>query len=205
MEIPFSDACERNKEPILEVLKQVIKPQHQSLLEIGSGTGQHAQFLAPFFPHVAWRPTDRNEVLPGLHQRFKNNHIKNLLPAQKFQVGVDDIPKFTYDIIFTANTFHIMAWKECKTLMKLMGHRLQEHGKVVIYGPFNYEGKFTSPSNEEFDQYLRAQDPASGIRAFEDVNKAMIKNGFKLVKDYSMPANNHMLVYSRLKFVKAEE
>jgi hypothetical protein len=98
-----------------------------------------------------------------------------------------------------------MHWKECKTLIKLLSGRLQEHGKVIIYGPFNYNGQFTAPSNEEFDKSLRQNDPLSGIRSFEDVNKAMAKQGFELVKDYEMPANNRMLVYNRLKFVSTKK
>ncbi|MNL40974.1 hypothetical protein D3C87_1633590 [compost metagenome] len=94
-----------------------------------------------------------------------------------------------------------MHWKECKTLIKLLSGRLQEGGKVVIYGPFNYNGQFTAPSNEEFDKTLRQNDPLSGIRSFEDVQKAFAKNGFELVNDYEMPANNRMLVFSRLKYV----
>jgi hypothetical protein len=117
------------------------------------------------------------------------------------KIGEDDFPIRTFDTILTINTFHIMSWKECKTFMKLISGRLEEGNKVMIYGPFNYNGKFTAPSNEEFDKSLRAQDPQSGIRAFEDVLAAMFKNGFELIKDYEMPANNRMLLFRRLKFV----
>lgn len=201
MEMFFSPAADRNKEPILKVLKQVIRPQHRRLFEIGAGTGQHAIYMAPFFPDLDWTPTEREENLSVLAKAVHESLVPNIRQPHKFLVGPDDFANFTYDIIYTANTFHIMHWKECKTLMKQVSTRLQENGKVVIYGPFNYDGKFTSPSNEEFDKALRAKDPLSGIRAFEDVNKAMIKNGFELVKDHEMPANNRMLVYNRLKYV----
>jgi cyclopropane fatty-acyl-phospholipid synthase-like methyltransferase len=201
MEMFFSPAADRNKEPILKVLKTVIRPQHKRLFEIGAGTGQHAIYMAPFFPGIDWTPTEREENLSVLAKAVHESLVPNIRQPHKFQVGPDDFANFTYDIIYTANTFHIMHWKECKTLIKLVSTRLQENGKVVIYGPFNYDGKFTSPSNEEFDKALREKDPLSGIRAFEDVNKAMIKQGFELVKDYEMPANNRMLVYNRLKFV----
>lgn len=200
MNTPFSPAADRNKEPILSVLKDMITPNYRHVLEVGAGTGQHAVFFAPEFPRVTWTPSERAEHMPALNKCVQEARIKNLLPPQKFEVGVDDIPKWTYDVVYTANTFHIMGWKECKTLIKLLGHRLEERGLVLIYGPFNYNGDFTAPSNKEFDASLRARDPQSGIRSFEDVHKAMVKNGFELVKDYEMPANNRLLAFTRLKF-----
>lgn len=201
MELPFSAAADRNKEPILKVLKEVIRSQHKRLLEIGAGTGQHAVYLAPFFPYLEWTPTDLPENQSMLARRIHESGIPNIRPPHILKIGETDIAIRTYDVIFTANTFHIMHWKECKTLMKQFAGALHEGGKVLIYGPFNYNGQFTSASNEEFDKSLRAKDPLSGIRSFEDVNRAMEKNGFELVKDYEMPANNRMLVYNRLKFV----
>ncbi len=205
MDSPFSPAAERNKEPILKVLKEVIRPQHKRLLEIGAGTGQHAIFMAPFFPKLEWTPTEQAENLSMLAKLVHESGVPNIRQPHKFQVGPDDFANFTYDLIFTANTFHIMHWKECKTLMRLASIRLQENGKVLIYGPFNYDGKFTSPSNEEFDNSLRERDPLSGIRSFEDVQRAMVKQGFELQKDYEMPANNRLLVFNRLKFVSSKK
>lgn len=201
MENSFSAAADRNKEPILKVLKEVVRPHHKRLLEIGAGTGQHAIYLAPFFPHLDWTPTELPESLSQLARRVHESKISNIRQPHSFEVGQDDFPIQTYDIVFTANTFHIMHWKECKTLIKLLSIRLSEGGKVVLYGPFKYNGQFTSLSNEEFDRSLREMDSLSGVRAFEDVNNAMLKHGFELVKDYEMPANNRMLVYNRLKFL----
>lgn len=199
-EIPFSEACERNKEPILEVLQEVLKPIHRSVVEVGAGTGQHATFFAQAFPHIKWTPTEVYANLPHLNKLVQESGLKNLTPPFKMKVGEDDIPIRTYDVIYTANTFHIMSWKDCKTFMKLMGHRLEKGGLAIIYGPFNYGGKFISKSNEEFDTWLKGRDPASGVRNFEDVNNTMKKNGFELVEDYEMPANNSTLVYRRLPF-----
>lgn len=203
METIFSPAAERNKQPILDVLKEIITPNYRSALEVGAGTGQHALFFASNLSPFQWTPTETAEHMPALNKLVQSAGLRNLLPPKKFEVGVDDIPKWTYDVVFTANTFHIMPWKECKTLMKLLGHRLEEHGLVVIYGPFNYGGNFTSASNEEFDATLRARNPLSGIRSFEDVHKAMVKNGFQLLKDFEMPANNRLLAFSRLKFERS--
>jgi cyclopropane fatty-acyl-phospholipid synthase-like methyltransferase len=202
MDKPFSPACERNKDPILEVLKQYVTMDDRRLLEIGSGTGQHAVYFAPHFPQVEWYPTDVAANLLGMKMWFTEARIKNIQTPVRCEIGKDEFPKLKFDIIYTANTFHIMHWKECKSLMKMFGNRLREGSRVLIYGPFKYNGAFTSPSNEEFDQELKVRDPASGIRAFEDVNNSMMKNGFELLNDIAMPANNQMLVYRRLKFTK---
>jgi len=194
MEKPFSEACERNKEPILNILQNVILPTDERLLEVGAGNGQHAEYFSPKFPRLEWYPTDKNLIW------LKDVHGRMIQKAQRLDVAKDDFPKLRFDVVFTANTFHIMSWKECKSLIKLMGHRLREGSRVVIYGPFKYHGEFTSPSNAEFDAQLKAKDPQSGIRSFEDVNINMMKQGFELVEDYSMPANNQCLVYVRLKF-----
>lgn len=201
MEIPFSAAADRNKDPILNVLKEVIRFEDRNLLEVGAGSGQHAVYMAPFFPKMDWTPTEINENLAQLRERIKQSKISNIVTPYRMKVGDDDFPIRTYDIILTVNTFHIMHWKECKTFIKLVSGRLQEGGRVLIYGPFNYESKFTSESNEEFDKFLKKNDPQSGIRSFEDILSAMVKNGFELIKDYEMPANNRLLAFRRLKFV----
>lgn len=200
MEKPFSAACERNTAPILEVLEEVILPSDRRLLEIGSGTGQHAVNLASHFPWLEWHPTDLSDKLAGMKLWFQEAKVQNIQMPTRLDVSRDDFPKLKFDIVFTANTFHIMHWKDCKSLMKLMGKRLRENSRVVIYGPFKYNEEFTSESNAEFDRTLKERDPLSGIRSFEDVNNNMVKNGFEIVADYEMPANNRMLVFNRLKF-----
>jgi hypothetical protein len=199
---PFSPACERNKDPILAVMKQYINKEDRRLLEIGSGTGQHAVYLAPHFPFMEWHPSDVPANLSGMKKWFDEYAIPSIQPAIKLDIGKHELPKLKFDVAFTANTFHIMHWKECKSLIKQFGGRLREGSRVLIYGPFKYDGEFTSPSNAEFDQELRLRDPLSGIRSFEDVLNAMTKNGFELLDDVEMPANNRMLVFNRLKFSK---
>ena len=196
-----SPAAERNKEPILNVLKEIIRGSHKRLLEVGAGNGQHAIYLAPHFPHMQWTASERGEYMVHLNRRIQEGHVPNLTPPFKLEIGVDDFPKFTFDIILTINTFHIMHWKEVKTFIKVSAGRLQEGGKVVIYGAFNYGGQFTAPSNEAFDKSLKEQDPLRGIRNFEDVVGAFEKNGFALADDFEMPSNNRMLVFTRLKHV----
>ncbi len=202
MEKPYSAAAERNKTPILEVLKLYITEDNKRLLEVGTGTGQHAVSLAPHFPHLQWVATDRSSYLPGIKQWIEEAKVPNVKGPYEFEVGKSEFPRPAFDLVFTANTFHIMSWKECKTLMKLLGQHLSEGAAVFIYGPFNYHGAYTSKSNEDFDAGLRQHDPASGIRAFEDVTNNMTKNGFLLSGDHEMPANNRLLVFTRIDFVK---
>jgi cyclopropane fatty-acyl-phospholipid synthase-like methyltransferase len=201
MEKPFSEACERNKGPILDVLLENIFPTDRRVLEIGSGTGQHAIYFASKFPQVEWYPTDLSSNMLGLNMNLNDARVKNIQKPVRLDVSKDDFPKVKFDVVFTANTLHIMHWKDCKSFMKLLGHRLREGSRAIFYGPFKYNGDFTSPSNAEFDLNLKERDPLSGIRSFEDIQSNMVKNGFELVEDYEMPANNRTLVYKRLKFV----
>jgi cyclopropane fatty-acyl-phospholipid synthase-like methyltransferase len=202
MNKPYSAACDRNKDAILEVLQNIILPTDRRLLEIGAGTGQHAVHFAPHFPKLEWYPTDLSINLAGMNLWFNEARILNIQKPTRLDVSRDDFPKLKFDIVFTANTFHIMHWKDCKALMKTLGHRLREGTSAIFYGPFKYNGEFTSQSNAEFDASLKLSDPLSGIRAFEDVHHNMEKNGFELFHDLEMPANNRLLVFNRLKFVK---
>lgn len=202
MKKPHSEACDRNKDPILEVLKDVVTRDDRRLLEIGTGTGQHAVYMAPHFPFMEWYPTDRGDALAGMKLWFNEARVQNIQAPARIEIGKDELPKLKFDLVFTANTFHIMHWKECKSLIKQMGGRLREGARVVIYGPFKYSGAFTSESNQRFDEELKARDPLMGIRSFEDVKNAMEKNGFELIEDLTMPANNQILIFRRLKFQK---
>ena len=197
----YSAAAENNKGPILEVLKKYIRGEKR-LLEIGSGTGQHAVHFAMHFEQLKWVTSDlvRNHL--PLSTFLKKEKLNNLFGPEKLEIGVDDFPKGSFDFVFTANTLHIMSWKENKTLFKLLGKRLREGSMVFFYGPFKYNGDFTSPSNREFDSYLKEQNIKSGIRNFEDVKKNMIDYGFKLINDHEMPANDRMLVFAREAFQK---
>lgn len=195
-------ACDRNQQPILEVLQEIVTGQDKNIFEIGSGSAQHALFMAPKFPHLTWITSDVGANQNHLKAILQKSPLPNVRGPFLFEVGKDDFPRIPFDLVFTANTFHIMSWKNCKTLMKTLGARLREGSQVIIYGPFNYEGTFTSESNAEFDKMLRSKNPESGIRSFEDVCNAMVKNGFVLYKDFEMPANNRTLVFTRLNFMK---
>jgi len=195
MEKPFAPSCERNREAILEVLKKTIGDDNKLLLEIGSGTGQHARYFAPEFPHLQWQTSDCESNHEGIKEWIKDGS-SNILSPVSYEVGKDNFPETEADLIFTANTFHIMSWKLVKTLIKQLGKSLKPGSKLIIYGPFNKVGKYTSESNEKFDQWLKDRDPKSGIRSLEDVSSHMLKNGFFLKEEIEMPANNKILIFN---------
>lgn len=197
MSKPFSPACERNRIPILKVMQETITSNDTRLLEVGSGKGQHAVYLAPHFPHMIWVTSDVKENHYGIQLWLEESGAPNIIGPGEFQVGEDNFPNGHFDVVFTANTFHIMPWHLCEELMDQFGKNLSAGCKVMIYGPFNYNGKFTSPSNEEFDQSLRQRDPLMGIRDFEEVVRYMQKRAFVLLKDFEMPANNRFLVFEK--------
>lgn len=200
MAIHKSPSVERNQKPILEVLRSYIQKSGR-LLEVGSGTGEHAVFLAKNIPELQWITSDCKDRHTDIKDLLKREKLPNVHGPEKLKIGVDDFPLGKFDFVFSANTFHIMSWKEGKSFIKLCGKRLREGSLVFFYGPFNYGGKFSSPSNETFDQWLKDKSDKSGIRNYEDVLKNMEKVGFNLLFDHEMPANNRMLVFERKAFV----
>lgn len=190
-------SVERNHKPILEVLKQYLVGNTR-LLEIGSGNGQHAVLFARYFKDLYWVTSDRKSEHSNIKATLMSAKCSNIAGPISLEIGVDDINEKPFDYVFTANTLHIMEWKEDKVLFKLLGKRLREGALVFFYGPFNFNGTFTSASNEEFDKWLKERNPKSGIRHFEDVQNAMTKSGFKLLKDHEMPSNNRLFVFERM-------
>jgi SAM-dependent methyltransferase len=191
--LPHSDACERNKGPILEVLRQEFAGCTQ-VLEIGSGSGQHAVHFAAALPHVTWQPTEMAAALPGLERRILLEGTKNLRKPVALDVTERwQLPKV--DGVFTANTLHILHWPEVEALFANLPSVSQPRTVLAIYGPFRYGGQCTSESNASFDDWLHAQDPDSGIRDFEEVADLARAAGFAFVADHSMPANNQMLIW----------
>jgi len=192
---PYSEACERNKAPILEVLRAVFAGS-RTVLEIGSGTGQHALHFARALPHLAWQPSDVAGNLPGLFAQFDETDLPNLRAPIVLDLD-DDWPEQGCDAIFSANTLHIVSWARVERFFLHAGAQLQAGGTLVVYGPFNYGGRATSESNAQFDRMLRTRDPASGIRDFEAVDALARAQGFELMDDIAMPANNRTLVWRR--------
>ena len=186
---PFSEASERNRAPILAILKRVFK-HRKRVLEIGSGTGQHAAYFAPELPHLVWQASDVAENLPGIREWVSTPPPLELDVDKKW-------PELDVDAAFSANTCHIMSWPQVERLFEGIG-KIRSLKTFCLYGPFNYGGKHTSESNARFDAMLRARDPASGLRDFESINALAEAAGLTLQDDNAMPANNRLLVWTRL-------
>lgn len=196
--LPFSQACENNQAPIFEVLQTVFS-ERAHVLEIGSGTGQHSVYFAPRLPHLLWQTSDLTENHTAIQAWHAAHPAPNLRPPVELDLSCSEWPQLAMppDAIFTSNTCHIVAWPLVQTLFALAGH-LPAQGVLAIYGPFNYEGKFTSDSNRAFDAWLRARDAHSGIRHFEDIEALARKHGLALQQDQAMPANNRVLVFRKI-------
>jgi SAM-dependent methyltransferase len=197
--LPFSDACERNKGPILDVLRRWLGQRAGVVLEVGSGTGQHAVHLARHLPLLSWQATEQLENLPTLAARIELEGPSNLLAPVELDVDQAAWPcdADSIDAVFTANTLHIVGWPQVQALFRGVGRVLRDDGLLIVYGPFRYGGQYTAHSNSAFDEMLRQRDPASGIRDFEAVDALAAGLGMRLVEDCAMPANNQTLVWRR--------
>jgi len=192
---PWSPACERNRNPILEVLRRQFADRRR-VLEVGSGTGQHAVHFAAALPHLVWQTSDRPEWLPGIRLWLAEAALSNTpAPLQLDVTG--PWPETRFDAIFTANTLHIMGWTEVEAFFATLPGSLTEDARLTIYGPFNYAGQFTSPSNAAFDAQLKADDPKRGIRDFEAVDALARAIGFRFDEDVALPANNRCISWHR--------
>ena len=195
-ERPFSQACENNKGPILTILSDALADV-DSVLEIGSGTGQHARFFAERLPDVAWQPSDLPGNLPGIALWREGYPGDNLLPARALDVTLAEWDVAVPAAVFTANTLHIMPWHAVESLFTGLAQRAPDGNLLIVYGPFNYAGRYTSESNARFDEWLAATHPGGGIRDFEAVDELAGSAGYALVADHAMPANNRCLVWQR--------
>ncbi len=195
-DLPFSAACERNREPILAVLRKHFAACRK-VFEIGGGSGQHAEYFAAALPWLTWQSSERAANLAGLRARLDRSAPANAPAPIPFDVNDAVWPANGYDALFTANTLHIMSWPEVERLFARLDTLLAKTATVVVYGPFNYAGRFTSASNATFDAALKARAPHMGIRDFEAVDQLAHGAGLRLVEDIAMPANNRCLVWSR--------
>jgi cyclopropane fatty-acyl-phospholipid synthase-like methyltransferase len=194
--LPFSAACERNKDPILEVLRIRFADRAQ-VLEIGSGTGQHAVHFARALAQVTWHPTEQLAYLADLAERVKLEGGHNLRPPTLLDVSQAVWPVRSVDAMFTANTLHIMSWPEVIDLFRGVGAVLAPGGVFCIYGPFRYDGRYTSDSNREFDHMLQERDPESGLRDIRAVTSLAEQYGLILDADHDLPANNRLVVFTK--------
>jgi len=194
-EKPYAPACDRNRDPILAVL-QAHFSDRKHVLEIGSGTGQHAVHFAAAMRELIWQTSDRAENLPGIRAWLDEAKLPNTPPPIELDVAQGS-PQGNYDAIFSANTLHIMSWPEVEALFAALPAMTSEDAKLAIYGPFNYGGEFTSASNAAFDESLKSRAPHMGIRDIEAVDRLARAAGFAMIDDVAMPANNRTLIWQR--------
>ncbi|ALF59220.1 DUF938 domain-containing protein [Psychrobacter urativorans] len=199
--IPFSQACENNKQPILDVLQKELR-ESTHVLEVGSGTGQHSVYFAPRLTYLTWQTSDvlaHHSTINAWHTAYP---APSLYAPLAFDLEVDPLPislasNQLYDAVFTANTLHIISWLLVEQLFELVGDALAINGKLIVYGPFNENRHYTSARNQQFDISLRQRDPKSGIRHLEDIIVLAETHHLKLSNKYEMPANNQLLVFQK--------
>jgi hypothetical protein len=193
-DLPFSQACENNKGPILERLREVFDAPGV-VIEVGTGTGQHAVHFAQAMPYLQWQPTDHPAAAHISRPRLDQAPLPNILPIIELDVGTTHWPLESFTWAFSANTAHIMAWSEVEQMFRNIGERLTTTGAFCLYGPFNNQGQFSSESNRQFDQHLRTRALHMGIRDLEDLYTLAKAVGLILAEDFNMPANNRLLVF----------
>jgi SAM-dependent methyltransferase len=190
-------AAARNRDPILAVLRDVL-PARGVVLEIASGSGEHAAYFAQALPGLAWQPSDADAAALASIRAYRDLHgASNLLPPLRIDARDPPWPVEKVDAVVSINMIHIAPWSACEGLFLGASQALRQGGKLILYGPFNIDGKFTAPSNEAFDQSLRERDQSWGIRDLADVAACAARNGMSLVTKVEMPANNLTVVFSR--------
>lgn len=192
---PFSQACENNKQPILNKIQPLLT-QYTNILEIGSGTGQHAIHFSQAMPHLNWQTSDLPINHAGINQWINESDVPNV----KKPIVIDlyqPWPITNVEVIYTANTLHIINFELVGLFFKAVNKHLLSNGILCIYGPFKYNGQFTSPSNADFDLWLKERDLGSGIRNIEDILTLATKASLNLINDYEMPANNRLLIFKK--------
>ena len=193
--LPDAPATSRNRDPILAVLRTHLASRRR-VLEIGSGTGQHAVHFAAALPHLQWQTADLADNHPAIQAWIDASQLANVLPPLTLDVGEPDSwPTQRFDAVFSANTLHIISWPQVQALFANLPRVLNDDATVIVYGPFNIGGQFSSPSNADFDGDLRSDDPRRGIRDIEAVQALAEQAGLALVADIEMPANNRCLVW----------
>ena len=203
---PYSESCEQNQQVILEVLQRYLRGGDR-VLEIGSGTGQHAVYFGRALSDVHWQPSDCPDYLPGIRAwlddaALNDTGLDNVAAPLTLDVLNDSWPPVGdaqggYQAVFTANTTHIMSWRAVEAMFCGVAEQLAAGGLFIQYGPFSYGGQHTSPSNARFEQWLKARDPESGVRDLDDLTPLAAQHGLQLQADIEMPVNNRVLVWQR--------
>jgi len=193
---PYSESCDENREPIFSVIQPLLA-DCSSVLEIGSGTGQHAVYFAERLPHLVWHTSDCTEYHAGIKMWLLEAGLENTCGPLELNVSTSTWPQQGFDAVFSANTAHIMHWPDVVAMFAGIGSVLSNGGRFLLYGPFNYGKQYTSTSNARFDGWLKSRDPGSGIRNLEDLEILAQQAGMVLRKDYEMPVNNRILYWEK--------
>ena len=193
---PFSPACVRNSDPIARLIEPLFE-RIETVLEIGSGTGQHAVYFGARMPHLIWQTSDLPQCHHGIRQWINDAELSNVLPPLDLDVDRATWPVERVDAVFTANTLHIVSWPSVESMFNGVSRVLDAGGLFCVYGPFRYGERHTSESNARFDASLRAHNPHSGIRELGDVSELAQRDSLMLRNDYAMPANNRLLIFSK--------
>jgi len=194
---PYSESCDQNKTVILDIIKPLLVNK-KLVLEIGSGTGQHAVYFAQEMPHLEWQTSDQIQYHQGIKAWLAEASLNNIKQPLELDVMQPTWIEIAADAVFSANTVHIMNHAMVEALFAGVGRLLQQGGDFILYGPFNYQGAYTSNSNAQFDQWLKQQNPESCIKDFEKVVALAEQAGMKLLTDYEMPANNRILHFHKV-------
>jgi hypothetical protein len=194
---PIAESCFQNQDVILKQL-QLLCTDSANVLEIGSGTGQHAAYFSRQLNHLNWYTSDRLENHPGIKLWLDESQLPNVYHPFELDVVQSNWPELSIDIVFTANTVHIMSLTEVEALFKGVGQNLNKGGLFIIYGPFNYHGQYTSQSNAQFDIWLKQGNENSGIKDVDFLNSLAKQSALEFIHDIEMPANNKMLCWKKL-------
>ena len=194
---PFAESSAENRQPIFEVIEPLLS-DCQTVLEIGSGTGQHAVYFAEDMPHLTWQCSDLKENHAGISMWIEESGLNNVLNPIELDTLNSPWPEQSFDAVFSANTVHIMHWSMVEGLFAGLPKVMKAGSKFMLYGPFNFNGDYTSESNARFDEWLKDRDPGSGIRDFEKLDKLANDVGLTLINDYEMPVNNRLLYWQKI-------
>ena len=190
----YSAACDKNRDPILAIIQGLFSGC-KSVLEVGSGTGQHAVYFAKQMPHITWYTSDLQQNHADIKLWLDEAGLDNIILPVELDVTQPEWPDIDVEAVFSANTAHIMHWHAVQAFISGVGRLLPPLGVFALYGPFNYNNQYTSDSNADFDVWLKQRDPGSSIRNFEDLDRLANAAGMVLKDDYEMPANNRLLCW----------
>jgi SAM-dependent methyltransferase len=193
-ERPYAEYAARNAAPILEILEREFSSASR-VLEIGSGTGQHAVAFAAAMDHLHWQTSDLDENHAGIRAWVDDSGIENIAPPLSMDVRDAEVENDIYDAVFSSNTAHIMGIDAVEKMFSLVGAALRPGGVFCLYGPFRQGGEFNTMSNADFDANLRQRDVVMGIRDIEKLDEFALAVGLQRVRFYAVPSNNNVAVW----------